>query len=265
MFATVCVLSYERLAFLKDCIGSMLARADADFELVVHDDGSRDPELRRWLLQMSEEGVISTLLMNSPGWNEGQGIAFNRMAAVAKGDPIIKCDQDLIFDSGWLRKVQAVLEENQAEGFEGCVHTGGCPHPEECDPTHPVCEDRAPLIGALGIFRYPVEPVKYEEMLIAEHGGWQEHRDFVGSFIAIPRTAWELFGPWSERSAAFAEDNEFKLKIAATEGWCCALTTEELAMNQGFGVGPSTLVLGYEPGEVKEIKPGPKVYEPQGV
>lgn len=257
-FASVCVLSYERLAFLKDCIGSMLAHADADFELIVHDDGSQDPELRRWLVARLEDGTISTLLMNSPGWNEGQGIAMNRMAAVAKGDPIIKCDQDLIFEPGWLRKVNWVLNRNH-NPLTGCRH-GQCPKPEPCWRD---CEDREPLIGALGIFRYPVEPVRYEDMLLVDHGDWEEHRDFVGSFIAIPRDAWELFGPWSERSAAFAEDNEFKLKVAATEGWCCALTKEELASNQGFGIGPSTLVLA--PDRVAEIKAGPRVYVPQGV
>lgn len=260
-FASVCVLSYERLAFLKECIASMLAYAEADFELIVHDDGSTDPGLRRWLFEMSEQGVISTLLMNTPGWNEGQGIAMNRMAAVAKGDPIIKCDQDLIFAPGWLRKVNQVLDENQAEGADSCVH-GTCPKEEGmCWPG--ACEDTNDLIGALGVFRYHAEPVRYGDMLIADRGTWEEHRDFVGSFIAIPREAWELFGPWEERSAAFAEDNAFKLHLAKTEGWCCALTKEELARNQGFGIGPSTLVLG--PDTVKEIKPGPKVYEPRGV
>lgn len=262
-FASVCVLSYERLGFLKDCLASMMIHADADFELIVHDDGSEDPELRRWLVAHVEDGTISTLLMNPPGWNQGQGIAMNRMAAVAKGDPIIKCDQDLIFKPGWLKKVQRVLGENRAEGFEGCVH-GACPKPEMCHVEVP-CEDRGPLIGALGIFPYPVEPVRYEDMLLKDYGSWEEHRDFVGSFIAIPRDAWELFGPWEERSEAFAEDNTFKLALTAEEGWCCALTKETLAENQGFGIGPSTLVLGPEPGEVAKIKPGPKLYIPQGV
>lgn len=241
MFASMCVLSYERLSFLKECVTTMMQHAEANFELIVHDDGSEDPELRQWLFDMSEAGVISTLLMNSPGWNEGQGIAMNRMAAVAKGDPIIKCDQDLIFKPGWLRKVQIVLTENYANDDL-----------QDTSESEPL-----PLIGALGIFRYPVEPVRYQDMLIAEHGDWQEHRDFVGSFIAMPRMAWELFGPWSDRSAAFAEDNEYKLNVAATENWCVALTTEELAINQGFGVGPSTLVLG--PENVKEIKQGPRL------
>jgi glycosyltransferase involved in cell wall biosynthesis len=240
----------------------MMIHAGADFELIVHDDGSRDPELRRWLLQLSDEGVISTLVLNSAGHNEGQGIAMNRMAAIAKGDPIIKCDQDLVFQPGWLRTVQEVLDENRAAGSPlsaGCVY-GACPKPEMCQVW---CEDAPPLIGALGIFRYPVEPVRYEDMLIRDWGSWEEHKDFVGSFIAMPRQAWELFGPWGERSSAFAEDNIFKLELTAVEGWCCALTKEELAVNQGFGIGPSTVVVAE--GTVAEIKDHTKLYELRGV
>lgn len=258
MFASVCVLSYERLAFLKQCLASILSVAYADFELIVHDDGSKDPELREWLVEMSNTGVISTLLMNSPGHNEGQGIAFNRMAAVAKGDPIIKCDQDMVLKPGWLRETMAIVNENY-NGYRECVH-GACPKPEWCEGP---CEDREPLIGALGVFRYPIEPVKYEDMLIASHGRWEEHSDFVGSFIVIPRMAWRIFGPWAERSSAFAEDHDFKMKVAATEGWCVALTAEEFGHNQGFGIGPSTIVPAE--GEVTKIMPGPLVHTPEGV
>jgi glycosyltransferase involved in cell wall biosynthesis len=259
MFASVCVLSYERLDFLKQCIASILTVAYADFELIVHDDGSEDEELREWLFRMSQTGVISHLMMNPPGHNEGQGIAMNRMAAVAKGDPIIKCDQDMILKAGWLKEVNEVLLANRNAGKGMCVH-GACPNPEHCQPA---CEDAEPLIGALGIFRYPVEPVRYEDMLIEAHGRWEEHRDFVGSFIAIPRDAWEIFGPWEERSPAFAEDYEFKREVADTEGWCVALTAEQFGQNQGFGIGPSTVVPAE--GEVAKIKPGPHIHAPEGV
>jgi len=259
MAASVCVLSFERLKFLKDCLSSMMIHADADFELIVHDDGSKDLELREWLLQMSNDGVISTLLMNSPGWNEGQGIAMNRMAAVAKGDPIIKCDQDLVFQPGWLKKVNEVLAKNLKIDRTGCFN-GECVHDD--DPCQIACEMAPQLIGALGIFKYHHPPVEFEEMLLRMYPDYSEVQDFVGSFIAMPRAAWEMFGPWEERSAAFAEDNAYKLDLTKIEGWCCALTNEELAYNQGFGIGPSTLVLG--PEEVKEIKPGPRLFEMRG-
>lgn len=261
MAASVCVLSFERLAFLKECLSSMMIHACDDFELIVHDDGSKDPELREWLLQMSNEGVISTLLMNSPGWNEGQGIAMNRMAAVAKGDPIIKCDQDLVFKPGWLKTVNEILHRNQNLDRSGCFGGGECVHPD--DPCQIACEQAPALIGALGIFKYHYPPVEFEEMLIRMYPDWSEVQDFVGSFIAMPRMAWEMFGPWEERSAAFAEDNAYKLDLTKVEGWCCALTNEEFAVNQGFGIGPSTLVL--EGNKVREIKTTPKLYEPSGI
>lgn len=261
MAASVCVLSYERLHFLKECLSTMMIHADDDFELIVHDDGSEDPELREWLLQMSNEGVISTLLMNSPGWNEGQGIAMNRMAAVAKGDPIIKCDQDLIFRPGWLKKVNEILHRNQNLDRSVCFAGGECVR-EPDDVCQIACEEAPPLIGALGIFKYHHPPVEFEEMLLRMYNDWSEVQDFVGSFIAMPRMAWEMFGPWEERSAAFAEDNAYKLDLTKIEGWCCALTNEDLAVNQGFGIGPSTLVL--EGHKVKEIKDGPRLFEMRG-
>lgn len=239
-FASVCVLSYERPELLKECIGSMLAHADADFELIVHDDGSVNQELREWLLGLSADGVISTLIMNSPGWNEGQGVAMNRMAAVAKGDPIIKCDQDLIFQPGWLRKVNEVLRENMLSTI-----------PAE------------PVIGALGIFKYEHDPVDFRKMFRHDWMHYDEVEDFVGSFLAMPRAAWALFGPWDEYSTAFAEDALYKAAVTREEGWCCALTKEDLAVNQGFGIGPSTVVVAE--GTVQEIKQAPKIYIRQGV
>jgi hypothetical protein len=97
-------------------------------------------------------------------------------------------------------------------------------------------------------------------MFIREWGIFDEVQDFVGSFMAIPRHAWGMFGPWGERSAAFAEDAVFKESVSKEEGWCCALTKEDLARNQGFGVGPSTVVVAE--GTVQGIQPGPKVIEP---
>lgn len=264
MFASVCVLSYERLSFLKDCLASITTVGYADFELIVHDDGSEDEELREWLFRMSQTGVISTLLMNAPGHNEGQGIAMNRMAAVAKGDPIIKCDQDMVLKPGWLKEVTEILRANHTPrlsngNWTGCVH-GQCPLPEHC---YRDCEDRPPLIGALGVFRYDHEPVRHGDMLIAKHGSWEEHRDFVGSFIAIPRAAWEVYGPWRERSESFDEDFHFKKEIAESDGWCVALTSQDFGHNQGFGIGPSTVVPAE--GEIAAIKPGPRIHVPEGV
>lgn len=245
---SVCVLSFNRRDLLAQTLKSMVDTADEPLEIIVHDDGSTEEGLREWLYALAQEGMISHLVLNPRGHNEGQGIAVNRMFHAANGDILVKCDQDLIFKPGWSKEVSEVMEANRQHDLAALE----------------------PRIGALGIFKYKVEPVRYEDMFLARRGEypngtakpWDEVKDFVGSFMAIPREAWEKFGPWEERSAAFAEDAIFKQRVADTDGWCCALTSEDYATNVGFGPGPSTVVKQGEKGiEVEKIKTGPWLVE----
>jgi glycosyltransferase involved in cell wall biosynthesis len=245
-FATVCVLSYERPDFLRDSLQSMREGAEYPLEIIVHDDGSRDPRVRELLHEQLALGNISTAIFNPAGHNQGQGVALNRLFSMAAGDPIIKADQDLIYHGGWLKRCIEILGGNRSR-------RSVCPLSAE-----------EPAIGALGLFRYTAEPVKYEEMLIqtwgpwANDGGWEQHRDFVGSAMVIPREVWEAFGPFDQHSDAFAEDREFKMKLKDEGGLALALPIAgDLATNVGFGVGPSTVVVDH--GEVAKIKKAPVV------
>lgn len=248
-FATCAILSYERQEFLSQAIETMTRHAEFPMEILVHDDGSEDPSVRAYLRHLVDTGKISALIENPPGHNQGQGIALNRMFHMAKGDPIVKLDQDLIFHQGWLRKAVAVLDRNR-----------------EVNPQTSL----EPTIGALGLFRYPAEPVKYEDMFVRDwgwkEGAWEEHKDFVGSAMVIPRWVWKGYGPFKERSEAFAEDYEFKMLLRG-KGLRLALPKEgDLVTNQGFGVGPSTLVVQRENGELTshEIHKEPPLIDGQG-
>lgn len=238
-FASICILSFERRDFLRQCISSLVETAEFPFELIVHDDGSRDPAVLQFLEEMREAGVISTLLTNPPGWNQGQGIAVNRMFGVARGDPIVKMDQDMTFKPGWLNDCAWLLDKNYHRHFHEDIGE--------------------PRIGALGLFRYNAAPVRWDDMHVRHHDEerWEEVKDFVGSVMVIPRDAWGVFGPFEERSEAFAEDHDFKMRLEASDTHCCALPASDLATNHGFGVGPSTLVVAQD--TVREIKPGPKI------
>jgi glycosyltransferase involved in cell wall biosynthesis len=248
-FATCCILSYNRHQFLRDMLTTMIAYADYPMQIIVHDDGSTDEGLRKYQRELSDNGVISTLIQNPPGHNEGQGIALNRMFAMAKGDPIVKLDHDLIFKPGWLRKSVDLINLSF----------------RDID---------LPRIGALGLFKYLADhpTVNSEKSYVTSWGagalGFEEHRDFVGSAMVIPRAAYQMFGPFNERSAAFAEDNEFKVKVTDhRERWVCALPEMDLAENQGFGVGPSTIAIPGEDGGIgtTKIKEGPHLIRPQNV
>lgn len=237
-FASLCLLSFNRPQFVVDAISSLYQNAGYPYELIVHDDGS-DEETTEVLRQFLASGLISTLILNPPGHNQGQGIALNRMFQMAKGDPIVKLDHDLIFHNGWLRRCVEIIEANHSD--EARVYE----------------DDR---IGALGLFKYHTDPVHHEEMHLRSHGPYDEVKDFVGSAMVIPRLAWETFGPFAERSEAFAEDYEFKMKVAEAEGWCNALVSQDVARNQGFGLGPSTVVAQKEDGSLTSAKIEPDTF-----
>lgn len=245
-FASCCLLSYNRPDFVRAAVQSAVENAGYPLEMIVHDDGS-NPDTIEVLMGLRSAGLISLLMLNAETHNEGQGIALNRMFAAAKGDPIVKLDHDLVFEPDWLRRCVDLIDANHGD-----------------DETRTRFSDADPQIAALGLFKYQVEPVRAHEMFIAGHtsGGyvWEEHRDFVGSAMVIPRVAWEEFGPFEERSPAFAEDAIFKQAIRDRSTWCNALFPRDLARNDGFGPGPSTVV-SMDEGEVvvTGIEDGPMV------
>lgn len=250
-FASVCVLSYERPDFLRESIATMTERADYPLEIIVHDDGSRDPRVNALLQGLLAEGKVSTVIQNPPGHNQGQGVALNRMFSLAQGDPIIKADQDLIYHDRWLSRCVGVLADNERRRRES------------------FCPPKEPQIGVLGLFRYHVEPVKWDEMMIQtwgnwdQNGGWEQCEDFVGSALVIPRDVWEAFGPFDQHSDAFAEDREFKMKVKDEGGLALALPNGDLATNIGFGVGPSTVVVDH--GKVAYIHHCPHIIDGKGI
>lgn len=232
-YASCCILSYERPDFLTTAVATLLENAHAPLELIIHDDGSTDPRVYERLLEWQQGGVVSSIILNPPGMNQGQGTALNRMFNMASGDPIIKLDQDLVFHPGWLLRIQQVLAGNRATVTD-------------------------PDIGLLGLFHYHYDPVDTKQCKIDQYAGWQSHTHICGSGFAVPRKVWQDLGPFEEHSSAFAEDWSFQRLVTASGEYVCALPNEDLVANQGFGIGPSTVVTA--PGTVHPIHLEPLVH-----
>lgn len=231
-FASLCVLSYERPAFLAECLNT-LRDAGYPYELLVHDDGSRSEvanALRGWV----EDGEISTLVTNPPGHNQGQGVALNRMFHMAAGDPMVKLDQDLVFEPGWLARVIELFEAGERAG------------PQETS------------LGLLGGFHYHHDPCNSTKTLIEQHDGWSSRTHILGSFMAVRRDCWQDHGPFDEHSEAFSEDWDFQNRVTRGPWWCCGLPDEDLVTNQGFGIGRSTVVL--DPDRIQMIHKEPVIH-----
>lgn len=242
--ASLCLLSYNRPHFLREGIASLREHAGAPFELIVHDDGSDDGFVYETLREFHQDGIVSTVILNTPGHNQGQGVALNRMFGMASGDPIIKLDQDLLYNEGWLADTIALLELANQPPIKKMV-----------------LADIPPIvrpIGLLGLMHYHHDPVDSAKTLVADCGFYTERTHILGSAFALTRDAWETFGPFEEHSEAFAEDWSKQKQVAASTTHCCALPADDLVVNRGFGIGPSTVVVGE--GQVHPIYKEPFIH-----
>jgi glycosyltransferase involved in cell wall biosynthesis len=237
---SLCVLSYNRPDFLSATLETAIANAgDNLIELIIHDDGSSDARVYDVLEKYSDRATVIT---NPVGHNQGQGVALNRMFSMARGDVIIKCDQDLVFQPGWLDDMWRIFDANGGEFDE-------------------------PLLGLLGFCHYFADPVDMRKTVIGRHRSWNEHPLILGSAFAMPRAAWVEFGPFEEHSDAFNEDGDMQRRVTASDHYACGLPFAELANNPNMGPGPSTIVSIGDGGdvEVSTIHHGPLLLSGSGV
>lgn len=212
-YASLCFLSYNRPNFIGDAIMTAVENAGYPCEVIVHDDGSSDPVVRATLTTLLDQGKISHLILNPAGHNEGVGTAIKRMFAIATGDPVIKIDQDMLFEPDWLARTVGILRQDHS-------------------------------VGMLGIFKYHHPPVVWSEQKIdvPTEGGYHYTRQFCGSVFAIPRDVWLQHGAhFKEHLDAFNEDSDFMERLRF-HNYELALPDVDLATNRGFGIGPSTVV-----------------------
>lgn len=262
MHTSICILSYNRPQFLMRCLRSIFDTIEGEpVEIIIHDDGSSDREVYNVLQAAQQTGRVSTVILNPPGHNQGQGVALNRMFNMATGNPIIKCDQDMTFKPGWLQECERILQD--------------------------------PRVGLLGVFKYWHDPVDWRktrrvaptwhpgmwhEALRGPHDcgeecpwydepddmpsnlehGYSFHTHICGSVMVIPRVVWRELGPFAEHSDAFAEDAMMQRAVNDSGRWACALPDQDLAINHGFGIGPSTVV--EEGMKVHKIHHGPVIF-----
>jgi glycosyltransferase involved in cell wall biosynthesis len=81
--------TYDRLEYLKEAVGSVLAQTFTDWELIVVDDGSTD-DTRRWLAAISDPRVVVVPL----GHTGNRSLVRNCGVARARGSWIAFLDSD---------------------------------------------------------------------------------------------------------------------------------------------------------------------------
>src|SRR5690606_3822216 len=86
---SICIANYNGEHLLRDCIDSVLRQDyDAEIEIIVHDDASRDGSIAFL------EGSFPEIRLLRSDSNVGFCIADNRMVAAARGDFILLLNND---------------------------------------------------------------------------------------------------------------------------------------------------------------------------
>lgn len=109
---TICIPTYQDLEYLPACLDSVLAQSFTDVEAIVVDDGSGDGTAE-FLRERAEEDARLRLILKA----ENEGVHRARIAAAeqAQGDYVLFLDSDDELPTGFLKKLDEVLETCPAE------------------------------------------------------------------------------------------------------------------------------------------------------
>jgi glycosyltransferase involved in cell wall biosynthesis len=104
--------TYNRAAYLRDAIGSVLQQTDVDFELLVIDDGSTD-DTRSLVASYSDERIKYHKLPHTGHLSAIKNFAIHR----SSGEYLAFMDSDDLWTAGKLTRQLQLLRENPRLGF----------------------------------------------------------------------------------------------------------------------------------------------------
>ncbi|HUW58378.1 MAG TPA: glycosyltransferase family 2 protein [Planctomycetota bacterium] len=118
MFSII-VLTHNKSGCTRRCLESLLTSADADWELLVVDNGSTDDTvdlLHEMADKYTEAGREMRLLVNER--NAGASTGRNQGIDATTGDPLVFLDNDMVVgDVRWLSKLRATLDSDAKIGM----------------------------------------------------------------------------------------------------------------------------------------------------
>ena len=94
----ICVVTYNRLEYLKNCIWSIIASTTIPYRLFVISDNSNDGT-NDWLLEMKAFDKIDEVIINSE--NLGSAESFNKIIRATSSEYFVMACDDIWFHRGW--------------------------------------------------------------------------------------------------------------------------------------------------------------------
>lgn len=109
---SIIIVTFNELAYTRECVDSIRLRTDEPYELIFVDNGSTDgtPE---YLKSLGDVQIIR----NSE--NRGFPAAVNQGIRVARGNQVLLLNNDTVVSTGWLRKLLVAFERDGKVGLAG--------------------------------------------------------------------------------------------------------------------------------------------------
>lgn len=106
--ASIILITHNRLDYTRYCLNSILTKTIyRPFELIVVDNNSTDGTMP-YLKRFERDGKIQKLILLKK--NHGAGYALNVGIRLAQGYYLIRSDNDMIYNQGWLTALVKALQ-----------------------------------------------------------------------------------------------------------------------------------------------------------
>lgn len=173
---SICVTIIDEPVLSKKCIESIQKHTSGDFEIVVCDNGSRDPGTISWLDALHARGEIK---LSRNETNMGCGPAWNRSFRIAMANTrteyVVTLHNDAEVIPGWVETLTAPLSDPIAGAKIGLVATeriGSCPEKrfipgiidrERQVAAGPIMVHKKSALDVVGTFDEQFVPIYYDD------------------------------------------------------------------------------------------------------
>lgn len=103
----ICIVTYNRLPYLKKCVWSIVAGTELPYRIFVIDDNS-DDGTKEWLVEQRSRKIIHAISLNK----EGHGTAwnFNNIIDATDSDWVVMLNDDMWFHRGWDKRGLEIIK-----------------------------------------------------------------------------------------------------------------------------------------------------------
>lgn len=110
----ICIVTYNRLEYLKNCVWSIIASTKMNYRIIVISDNSTDGT-HDWLQDMHANGKIAEVIINEE--NLGSTKTFNRVINATTSEFFVMLNDDMWFHRGWDEACIKIFNENNDCGI----------------------------------------------------------------------------------------------------------------------------------------------------